>query len=43
MKKYSGEGCVITFLSGVLNKLGLYILDIKIPVLNSGEEIALKD
>ena len=30
--KYSGEGCVIIFF-GVVNELGLYILDIKIPVL----------
>jgi hypothetical protein len=28
----SGEGCVIIFPQGVVNKLGLYILDIKILV-----------
>jgi hypothetical protein len=31
---YSGEGCVIISPPGVVNKLGLYILDIEIPVLN---------
>jgi hypothetical protein len=30
--KNSGEGCVIIFPQGVVNKLGLYILDIKILV-----------